>query len=478
MTTSPRLTLLGVAAALGTSSLSLSHAQPVQYCGVELIDPAERRLQSDSFIRVENGLISALGQGCPSASGVEIVEMPGAYAMPGLIDTHAHLTLGAVGVDFSGDTPVPQVIYDDAITRHNARMLLAHGVTSIRNPGGSAAVNTDYARQERDGSLIGPYSQNAGDILDSTHFPGLTEQVLSFEEIDRAIARQAALGVDYIKLYTGLSLEQLEYAIGQAHQYDLRTVAHLEDVSWTDASAAGLDAIVHAMPVSPDLLDEAGRAHFADQGSERAQHFYTWYEVADLEGPQVTEMIETMVENNVTFDATIVVFERAYMGNLETEADWDSDIVHPAQLANWQAGVRFDALWTVDDYARAQAVYPQMLELVRLMHEAGVHMTIGTDQGNPFVAPGASVSEEMQIHLDAGIPAWDVLKMATINGAVSLGLGDQTGRLAEGFEADILLLNSDPLADFANLRDIALVIEDGVAFDPVELRAPEAAPSR
>jgi imidazolonepropionase-like amidohydrolase len=98
-------------------------------------------------------------------------------------------------------------------------------------------------------------------------------------------------------------------------------------------------------------------------------------------------------------------------------------------------------------------------------------MTIGTDMNNPFVAPGISVAREAGLHVEAGIPAWDVLRMATTNAAALLKVSDRTGRLRSGMEADILFLDADPSIDIAALTKVRAVVENGRLHEPEALMA-------
>jgi hypothetical protein len=225
------------------------------------------------------------------------------------------------------------------------------------------------------------------------------------------------------------------------------------------------------MPVSPDLLPQERRQAYIAGRRPGGFAFFEWYEAADLDAPEVREMIATLARRRVHLDATLVVFEAAFRGNDPAFLARDREYDHPAMVANWRSVFRFDLGWQPDDYRRAQAVWPRVLELTRRMYEAGVPMTIGTDQANPFVAPGISVSREMALHQEAGIPAWAVLRMATSDASRILGLSERTGALRPGLEADILFIAADPRPDLNRVADVRWVINNGVLLSPGRLRA-------
>lgn len=141
-------------------------------------------------------------------------------------------------------------------------------------------------------------------------------------------------------------------------------------------------------------------------------------------------------------------------------------MVHADLRDNWDGGLRFDAGWTSADYARAKAVWPKVLDLTHRMQAAGVVMTIGTDLGNPYVAPGRSVGREMVLHREAGIPAWAILRMATSDAARALDIEDRLGAIEPGLEADIVFIRGSPLEDMSAVSEVSFIVSDGRLYDP------------
>lgn len=444
------------------------------YYGVTILDPTRETVTPDSYILVENGRMAAIGRGRPAdAKGATLHDFTGLWALPGLIDTHAHVTLGPVKVSVENGKPRILATSIDEITAHNARTLLAFGVTTIRNPGSPTAENRRYVERLASGALLGPEMIYADEIIDRTPVPfeNLVSQVTPTRSVSQIVAQQAGSGARYVKLYTGLSETELAEGIAAAHRHDLRAVAHLSNVSWTRAAELGIDALVHIMPVSGDLLPADRREAWRKNHRPGAYEFFEWYEAADLDGPEVREMIATLARRKVHVDATLVAFQPAFFGNDPAVLARDREYDHPAMVANWRGGLRFDLGWKAEDYRRAQAVWPRVLRLTRMMYEGGVPMTIGTDQANPFIAPGISVAREMALHQQAGIPAWAVLRMATSDAARILGFGKRTGALRPGLEADILFIAADPRPDLDRVADVRFVVNNGRLLSPERLRA-------
>jgi imidazolonepropionase-like amidohydrolase len=171
-------------------------------------------------------------------------------------------------------------------------------------------------------------------------------------------------------------------------------------------------------------------------------------------------MIRLVASKKIALDLTLVVNEIVY------NAD-DLDRAYPAEFRRYEdpktlesamTGLRLSSTgWTPDDFRRARAVMPKVLELARRLYDSGAAMMIGTDGhgGSWYYA------RELQLHVQAGIPAWAVLRMATSRAADILGIGDRTGRLAPGFDADIAFLDEDPSNDIGATGRVHSVLAKG-----------------
>lgn len=465
-----------IAAALMLSALfsPAEAGERTVYTGVTLLDPVSEQRLADRYIVVDGSRIVAIGEGRPEAGYADaaVTDMSGRFALPGLFDTHAHITLGPVMPEVKDGEVSLVVSGTDDITRHDALMLLAAGVTTIRDPGGDTARMVAYRDAVTDGRITGPEARVAGAVIDRSPFPvtGLVDRVDDTRSVTDHVVAQTRAGVDFVKLYEALTVEDLAAGIQAADAAGVGTIAHLSDVSWTQAANLGIDALVHAMPISPDLLPADRRAAWIETRRPGPYAFFEWYEQADLDSPEIADMLRTLADRRVSVDATLIAFNLAFFGDDETRRDRDVAWAHPAMVENWQTAFRFDLGWTADDYARARAVWPKVQRFVRMMYAAGVPLTLGTDMNNPFVAPGASVAREMELHVAAGIPEWAVLRMATSDAARALKVDDRTGRLAPGLEADIVFLDADPSLDIAAVTTVAAVVENGRFHQPEALK--------
>lgn len=448
------------------------------YFDFTLIDPASEAVIHDAWVVVTDGRISEIGSGAPPRAEFDTRwDLDGRYGLPGLVDAHAHVTAGPHTIELVDGSPLVTMKSDDEITRFNGRAALASGVTTLRNPGGDPEAHRRYDRRIADGAWIGPEAVHAGAIVQPPPFGGGAFVYPETEGEWRAEARrQADLGMKYFKLYVSLAEDELEIGIRVAHEHGMRAIAHLDRVSWSRAIELGIDDLTHALPTSPELIAPERRdAYVASLGPD-SKFMYRWFEAVDIDDRGMQELVARLARERVRVDLTLVVNELVYNADdlaRVTPPGYDR-FVHPAvrraseaQLATSTTG------WTDEDFERARAVMPKVLEFARRLHEAGVPLMIGTDGhgGTPLYA------RELELHSRAGISTWDVLRMSTSEGARLLDLGERTGRFEIGFEADMVFLDADPLADVGAVRNLHLVVTDGEAHRVATLMADDAEPA-
>ena len=307
--------------------------------GVTVIDGTGAAPLRNATVVITGDRIAAVG---PRASvqipaGARVLDLPGRTLVPGFIDMHAHVALGpAYGPISAGDPPL-RTESDSLANVLMLRRLLEWGVTTVRNPAGPTLEAVAVRDAVRAGKLPGPRIFTAGALLDVIGAPGgLVETVTSDSSIRAAVRAQAAAGVDYIKLYAGLSPPLVRAGIDEAHKQGIKAIGHLMLTSWTDAARAGIDGIVHIVPGSPLMLPPARRAAFM-KGFTGTQFFYHWFEQVDLQGAEIDTAITELVKHNVVLDPTLVTFEAVFKGNDPAIiASPDLATAPAALLRNWR----------------------------------------------------------------------------------------------------------------------------------------------
>ncbi len=426
--------------------------------------PAVARAHQDVMLR--DGRIAAVRPTGPGAdAGALVVDGRGKYILPGFVDTHAHVAFGPVTFTRENGVPKMSLRYDHEASLHTLRTLLAFGVTLVRNPAGPTEQAVAIRDSLERGQLTGPRVRTAGELIDVFATAGLGRAVTTPEAMREEVRRQAALGVDMVKLYAGLPAPLVKAGAEEAHARGIKAITHTVFTSWTEAVEGGVDGVVHIVPGSPMLIaPEQRSAYLATMRG--TQYNAQWFRFADTASAELKAMTKALVQRRTWLDPTLITFERMFRGNSpDVREGPDLRYAAPVLLENWKT---FDLSqgWTAADHADAVSLWPRVEAFVRHLYHAGVRLTVGTDANNPWTPPGISFHREMALLVRAGIPVPVVLGMATLSGAESLGLDGETGTVTAGKRADLVLLTADPLADIANTVHIESTWLGGRRFDP------------
>ena len=397
--------------------------------GATLIDATSTNPKTDSVILINGDKILAITNQSAfrdyifdydngSQTIERVLNLTGKYIIPGLFDMHAHVA------------GVLKNSYDHVTSENTLGMLLDHGITTIRSPGGPTNESVSLKEEVFKGNIKGPEIFTAGRLLNSPELsvPFIEKQVTSEEEIREEVRRQAAIGVDYIKLYVGLKPDLVKAAIDEAHSQGIKVIGHLYHTSWIDAANLGIDFLTHGVPVSPFLLSKDKQQIFKLTSGGPFDHSL-WLDLVDLNSTEIRNMMDSLVENQIPIDPTLSIYE----------AILKQDCTDPQNEQRWT----------------------KVLQLTKMMHENGVKILSGSDLPNFGLLPGESLHHELELLVEAGISPRDVIKIATRNGAEALDLINQTGTIEPGKQADILILSANPAEDIENTNRIDSVISNG-----------------
>lgn len=442
--------------------------------GATVIDGTGRAPIADAVIIVVDGIIDSVGTigELQYPSDAVVRDASAKYIIPGLIDMHAHLPVGPFIAERVDGLWRMRVGHNESDTQEFLRVLLAHGITTARSTAGLTSASIALKKRIAKGEILGPTLFVAGNVIDlqpSYWIGDFVTEVKTEAEVREEVRGQALAGVDFVKLYMRLPEELVCAAVEEAHANGIEALGHLHATSWTSAAKCGIDGLVHGIPGSADLLPAISREHYQQYKDTRS--FYKWPQLVDLEGKEIKELVSTLIGQGVGIDPTLVVFEAVFWGDTPAyTAHPDLSLTPPTILESWKRGNHTSA-WTPDDFAQAKATWPNVLALTKKMYDKGVLILSGSDTPNPFVIPGVSLHRELELLVDAGIAETEVLKIATHNGALALGVLDKTGTIEAGKQADFLLLEADPLEDIEHTRAISLIFKNGRAFKPETILA-------
>lgn len=411
---------------------------------VTLLDGTGAPARHGVSVRIRDGRVVAIHSRAPRVVAAKVIDGRGKFLIPGLIDTHIHLQGGRVPVPGGG------VRIDRELAIRTLHGYLYSGVTSVVDQGNAADFIFGLRSEERAGTLLAPRIFATGANI--TVPKGYGDNAFSIKVGDLA-ADRATLAAHFARrpdiqkfLYDELGtfgapkapvLPDDIYAavVSMAREAGIRTTVHVVDGQGARKSLqAGIEAFSHTV-----------RAGVNDDT------------VALLRERQVAVSSTLAV---LTHIARVADHPEFLQGDL-FKATIDAE-----QLAE-QAGAERQRYISTGMSARFQSMLPQMFSTAKRMHEAGVTIALGTDR-----TFGASVHMELELLHEAGIPVADLLRIATLNGAIYLGRERELGSIEPGKLADLLLLEADPSQDVAAYQRIAAVFKEGRLIDRAMLDVP------
>ena len=169
-------------------------------------------------------------------------------------------------------------------------------------------------------------------------------------------------------------------------------------------------------------------------------------------------------------DPTLVVFRNMiYLNDLE-EIHNHPDLAHvPQRMLDYWHSYRQSSNLSPETRESRRKEIRKYQELTGLLHRAGVPLLAGTDTPEPFVPPGFSLHQELEMLVESGLSPAAALAAATINNARALNQQDRLGTVSPGKLADLVILNADPTIDIRNTRQIYAVVRGGLLCDPATI---------
>lgn len=431
---------------LCTAVLSLvtavSHGRTLLIEDVTLIDGTGKQPQPNSWVLIADDRIREVGQrGVRPPAADRRVDGRGKYLIPGLVDMHIHLRGGP-----RGDQETDRAAGVQALQGY-----LYSGVTAVYDAGNDPQYLYDLREEERSGQLVAPriFSTIGTVTYPGSHGGGRGATLVDSwpqakELLDEHIARRPdVLKLTYEERGWGsrpmipkLPIDLLQKIVEYYNDHGIRTTVHVSgEPAARDVIYAGIDTLAHPVIVGP-ISEQFARL----MGSKKTPMVTTL---------TIGENYSRLAEHPEYLDQPLY---RAVLNRSEIE-----------RLKNEVQKEYAERSWTW----WMKIMTPIAQENLRQIHEAGGLLVLGTDQ-----TIGPAVHREMELLVAGGIPALDVLRIATLNGAVFLGLQEQLGSIEAGKLADLVLLNSDPVADIDNAKDIDLVIKNGRIIDRSALDLP------
>jgi imidazolonepropionase-like amidohydrolase len=452
-------------------------AGPVLIRNGNLIEVETGRVRQGVSLLLEGGLIRKIGANLTAPAAATVIDATGKWLMPGLVDAHMHLfQSGSLyarpdGIDLTNYRPYEterqwlRQQMGDLLRRY-----LACGITTVVDVGGPMyqyPYRDRYNQQPASptilltGPLISTYLPPAfANLTDSPILKAATP-----DEARQQVRRQLPARPDFTKIWyivrgVGASEQaqaMVQAAIDESHKNGLKVAIHTQELLAAKLGVKfGADFLVH----SPEdgLIDD--------------------------------ELITLMKQRNVSYCPTMLVTDgiARFLGNANLTP-------HEFRWANpWVTGTLFDSqhlpeptlVNRLTDYANGPFLTRQQRrdsitqENLRRAWRAGINVVTGTDAGNMGTFHGTSYIGELRKMQAAGLTNADLLRASTLNGARLFGREAQVGTLAEGKQANLLILPQNPLADLNALTQLETVVNRGYVYTPAQLLpdTPEALAQR
>jgi imidazolonepropionase-like amidohydrolase len=398
-------------------------------------------------------------------AGYRELDLTGSSLIPGLVGMHDHLFyLQRPNIDASGHSEQPIIV--PQMTFSAPRLYLANGVTTMRTTG-SVETYTDLSlKREIDaGHLVGPHLDVTGPYLEG---PGAffiqNHQITSPEDARKEVAFWAEQGVNSFKAYMNITRAELKAAIDEAHKHNLKLTGHLCSVTYPEAVELGIDNLEHGFFVNTQLDPGKAPDKCPDTAGDPTIAAMT------PGSPAANALIKLLVDHHVAITSTLPVFEQSVPLHAPLQARQMAVLTPQAKesylyLRNLTASRAGTARGEQETKA-----YKNDLGLERQFVAAGGLLIAGPDPtGNGGVIPGFGDQRGVELLVEAGFSPMEAIRIATLNGAIYLGLQDRIGSIAAGKNADLVIVKGNPAANINDIENVVTVFKDGVGYDSAKL---------
>ena len=432
---------------------------------ISIIDPIDG-LQSNKHVVITNDIITMILDNDYEiiAKDANTIDATGKYLIPGLWDAHIHFS------------------FDTNLAPYMPGLFLAHGVTSVRDTGGPIDLVVKMKELSLNDSIKNPNVYIAGPLIDGTpnvynnsspSFPLLSIENNDIIEIESNVLGIVDREVDFLKAYEMLTENQFLALMRIAKKRNLSVTGHIP-LSMTLSSAvnAGLNGMEHIRNLelsvasnSEELYKERlellknpnnlpGRVLRSSIHSKQRLRA-----IDSFDNNKFQDAVKLLVSQNVWQTPTLLLY-RNFSQRTYTDPSFIPEL---NKLPNQIKQKWIKEITETDTVVDKNGLrYSKWLEsTVGKLHKKNVPFMAGTDTPIGYLIPGRSLHIELEVLVESGFSNLEAIKTATVNPATFFGIKDKTGRIKNGYKADLVILNSNPLDLIRNTQDISSVIKNG-----------------
>ena len=447
---------------------SVSPAAPLAITNVNIVDVenARRPLRLRQTVIVDDGRIVVVGPvgRVKVDPGARTVDGSGKFLIPGLWDMHVHM------------------LQPDRVASF-ATLFITNGVTTVRDLGTSVKNYSTLVPQVRAMHEQGtaPRLFAGGPVVDGkpSRVAPMAIEVSTPEDARAAVRTLKEIGADFVKVYNRLAPDQYAALVDEAQRQSLHVTGHIPwQVSAQQASEAGQHTIEHLgsnyagvllgastneSMISKRVDAELQRVGSSDLSILKVQRDALREMLEGYDDAKATGLFSIFRKNGTWHVPTLVVL-RSFAYRLDPKFMADERMKYlPSSIASrWrEESQRYYSGATPEDIALAQTLYRKQMATVGAMHQQRVKIVAGTDVLNPYVFPGFSMHDELELLVEAGLTPHSALRAATIEPATMMSRDAESGSIKKGKHADLVLLEGNPLDAIAHTRRIGAVVVNG-----------------
>ncbi len=426
----------------------------VALVGVRVIDGTGAPAREDQTIILRGGRIQSVGPatGTHVPAGARTLRLAGHTVIPGLVGLHDHLYYSSAA---GGSMKIMLQSYP--------HLFLAAGVTTIRTTGSVDPYQELNLRNAIEAGaspgpeifVTGPYLQGPGPG------PGAMHALSGPEDARRMVRYWAEEGVSWFKAYTNISRAELGAAIEEAHRLGVKVTAHLCSVGFREAVALGIDNLEHGLLVNTEFWKDKQPDACPTGVSDTEM-----YGSLDLASADVQQTLRTMVERGVSMTSTLAVMELSSPDRVPL----DPRVLDAVMPDVRQALVAWKTSAGETPAPDRHRVLRKAMDFERAFVAAGGLLAAGSDPCCLTAIAGFADQRNFELLVEAGFSAEQAIQIMTANGARVLGIHDRVGTIRTGMQADLVVLNGNPLERPADIQNVVYTFRNGLGFDAEALR--------
>lgn len=415
---------------------------PIRIRNVRLFDPAAGALTARRSVVVFGNAISAVeAPDAPGSKGEVVIEGNGGTLVPGLVEMHGHTSEASAARNLAAGVTTIRDVGND-----NARLAALIGRIERGESAGPRIVRSCFIEGKS------PFSSSNGILADS-------EQAA----VD-AVRWCGARGFWQIKIYNSIDPKWVPAMVAEARRQGLRVSGHIPAFTDADAMiAAGYDEITHINQLVLGWILKPGE----DTRDLLRLTALRRLGALDLDSAPVRRTIDSMVARKVAIDPTMVIheaFTHTRNGVVPPGAvDYLDNMPVSAQRTAKNAWVDLSDQEADREYLVA---FDKIVEVLKRLHQRGVMIVPGTDTGG-----AETLHRELELFQRIGMTPAQVLRRATLDMAVYMGMDQRLGSIEKGKLADFFLVAGDPTRDLKAIKRPSMVVKDGVVYFPSEIHA-------